>query len=76
MHAFGAAAPVEHAEPAGHIVHSAALVRLVAFEKVPALHGRAVDAPTGQKCPLKQIWHAVLLVLEVNVPPSHGWHDA
>ena len=57
-------------------MQSSALVRFVAFEKLPDSHGNAADAPDGQKWPLRHDWHAVLLVLEVNAPALQGWHVA
>ena len=40
--------PVEHALPAGQAVHSAADVRLVAFEYEPSSHGSGALAPSMQ----------------------------
>ena len=44
----GAVEPVEQEWPRGQGVHSAALVRLVAAEKVEAGQGRAAAAPSAQ----------------------------
>ena len=57
-------------------MQSSALVRFVAFEKLPDSHGNAADAPVGQKWPLRHDWHAVLPGLAVNVPALQGWQIA
>ena len=47
-HGEGAVEPVEHDEPDGHGVHSAALLRLGALEYEPAGHGSSAPAPAPQ----------------------------
>ena len=58
-HGAGAVDPVEHDEPDGQSVHSAASVSPDAFENVPAKHGSSADAPEGQKLPPLHTLHAV-----------------
>ena len=48
-HGVGAVEPVAHAEPAGHGLHSLSDCRLVLLEYEPALHGRGMELPSGQK---------------------------
>ena len=48
LQAVGETTPVPHALPAGHDVHSAALLRLSALEKLPDGHGNAAAAPSLQ----------------------------
>lgn len=74
LHANGATTPVPQALPAGHAVHSSALRRLVALEKLPATHGKATAAPCGQKCPGKQALQAVACGAAWNVPDMHSAH--
>ena len=45
-HWLGVSEPVAHAYPLGHSVHSSALIKLVALEKLPASQLRGADAPT------------------------------
>lgn len=58
VHGACAVEPVAHDEPAGHTVHSAALVRLATSEYEPAGHGSSADAPSGQKLPPLHGLHA------------------
>ena len=55
----GAVEPVAHELPAGHSVHSPAVVRLVALEKEPARHGSTALAPLAQKPPPSHSLHAL-----------------
>ena len=48
VQAVGATEPVAHALPGGQAVHSAALPKSVALEKVPASHGSAAAEPAAQ----------------------------
>ena len=47
-HGTGSVEPVEHAEPAGHVVHALALGSPSAFEYEPAGHGSSAAAPEPQ----------------------------
>ena len=58
-HGLYAVEPVAHAAPAGHDVQFSAWERPIALEYVPAKHGRAADAPGGQKLPMVHCSQAV-----------------
>ena len=51
-------------------MHSAALVRLVALECVPSLHGSGADAPIGQNEPGSQASHTSLPASRWTVPAA------
>ena len=55
-------------------MHWSALERLVALEKLPALHGSGDDAPGAQYEPLAHVLHAVPLGSERYEPPSQSSH--
>ena len=63
--------PVEHEEPAGQTVHSLAVTRSVAFEKVFAGQGRVAAAPGGQYEPGTHAWHSVERMLSLSLPAGH-----
>ena len=65
-HGVSTVLPVGAKWPAVVSVHSLRLVRLVALEYEPFLHGSAVLAPSGQYEPALQATHACL--------PSSAWY--
>eukprot|EP00966_Prymnesium_polylepis_P144682 3341051-Prymnesium_polylepis.3 len=67
--------PVGAKKPGSVGVHCAALVRLVALENEPCLHGSAADAPRGQKEPPSHLLHLVALGDDWYVPPAHLSHS-
>ena len=67
--------PVEHECPAVHSVHSVSLVRSIADENVPAVHGSAAEAPSGQYEPAMHCSQPVWPALPCCVPAAHGSHD-
>ena len=66
-HSACAVDPVAQADPVGHSVHSAELVRFGTFEYEPAGHGSSADAPSGQKLPPLQDLH--------DTAPSRSWNE-
>ena len=64
--------PVGLKKPGSVGVHSAALVRLVAFEWLPLLHGVGIEAPLGQTCPGVHGKHAIAPDAGWWLPPGHG----
>ena len=75
-HGVGVAAPVEHDEPAGQAMQSAADVMkgLVWFWYRPLGHGSAALAPSSQYAPTSHATHAVRPASFWYVPASHFSH--
>ena len=75
--AHGACAvdPVAQADPVGHSVHSAELVRFATFEYEPAGHGSSADAPSGQKLPPLHGLHVTAPSSSWNEPAGHLVHE-
>jgi len=73
-HGVCAVDPVEHAEPRGQSVHSAAALRPGVLECVPARHGSAAAAPSAQKLPAVHGLHAVAPASSWYVPPGQSVH--
>ena len=71
LHWLGSSEPVEQNEPSGHVVHCSALPRPRVLLKVPSKHGKAAEAPGGQKDPGVQTVHAVPPLLFWYEPASH-----
>ena len=66
LHLVCSVLPVGAKWPGSVLVQSLALVRLVAFEYEPSLHGSGALAPSGQYEPGLQATHVWL--------PSSGWY--
>ena len=73
-HGVSSVLPVGAKWPAVVSVHSLRLVRLVALEYEPFLHGSAAPAPAGQYEPGTQATHACLPSSVWYVPASHLVH--
>ena len=56
-------------------MHDNAVGRSVAFEKLPASHGRGDDAPSSQYEPASHGTQPVAFCLGWNEPGSHGSHS-
>ena len=66
--------PVVAKKPGSACVHCAALVRSVALENEPSLHGSGADAPREQKEPHSHLMHLVALGDDWYVPPAQRSH--
>ena len=73
-HGVSTVLPVGAKWPAVVSVHSLRLVRLVALEYEPFLHGSAALAPSGQYEPGSQATHVCLPSLAWYVPAAHLSH--
>ena len=63
--------PVEHDEPAGHVLHSSLLRSPAMLLNVPSLHGRGALLPSSQYEPATHSKHAVWPLTFMNLPASH-----
>ena len=66
--------PVGAKWPASVAVHSAALMRVVALEYEPPVHGSAAAAPSAQYEPASHSLHAVCPSSSWKVPAAHLSH--
>ena len=71
LHSLYDSEPVEHDEPAGHVLHSSLLRSPAVLLNVPSLHGRGALLPSSQYEPATHSKHAVWPLTFMNLPASH-----